>query len=76
MFEPLFVLQQAQVCGSDEQTPVQEPEQEQDFWGLLAGAVVYPDPSFLKQLDYFRIFIQDFHHIDMYRSRIHLYLNP
>ena len=29
-----------------------------------------PDPGFLEQLDYFRIFIQDFHYIDTRRSLI------
>ena len=42
----------------------------------MAGAGVDPDPSFLKQPDYFRIFIQDFHYIDMCRGREHLHHNP
>ena len=39
------------------------------FWRFLAGAGVDPYPSFLKQMDYFWIFIQDFHYIDMCESR-------
>ena len=39
------------------------------FWRFLAGTGVDLDPSFLKQMDYFWIFIQDFHYIVMCWSR-------
>ena len=46
------------------------------FRGFLAGAGVNPDPGFLRQPDYFRIFTWNFHYINMCESHEHLKLDP